>query len=81
MKADAGMSAAGGWVHGRPGSLFAFGGQARPGLVMTRPDGIAAAGSRVFPLPLSLAAIVPAGASGAQARACRMRALWFRFGS
>jgi two-component system, NarL family, response regulator DevR len=30
-------------------------------------------------LPLSLAAIVPAGASGAQPRACRMRVLWFRF--
>ena len=45
-----------------------------------RPDAIAAAGSRVFPLPLPLA-VVSAGASGAQARACRMRALWFRFGS
>ncbi len=48
MKADAGMSAAGCWVHGRPGSLFCLWRPAPPGLVMTRPDGIAAAGSRVF---------------------------------
>ena len=51
MEADAGMSAAGRWVHGRPGSLLCLWrpGPARAGHEW--PDGIAAAGSRVFSLP------------------------------